>query len=72
MTPEADRVNDYRVLVLPPTRRDGEATRQALEHAGSSVKSAQIPARLPSRLARASGALILTDALAATQAPMRY
>ena len=34
MTTEANRVNDYRVLILPPTRRDGEATRKALEHAG--------------------------------------
>src|ERR1700722_9630909 len=64
MTTEANRVNDYRVLILPPTRRDGEVTRKALEHAGLVCEVCAQPSALAIEIGAGMGALLLTDSLA--------
>jgi signal transduction histidine kinase/ActR/RegA family two-component response regulator len=64
MTTEANRVNDYRVLILPPTRRDGEATRKALEQAGLACAICAGPSALAVQIGAGMGALLVTDALA--------
>ena len=64
MTPEASRGNDYRVLILPPTRRDGEATRKALEGAGLACEICAGPRALAAEIGAGMGALLVTDALA--------
>jgi two-component system, sensor histidine kinase len=64
MTPEANRANDYRVLILPPTRRDGEATRQALERAGITCVICAAPSMLAAEMGAGVGAILVTDALA--------
>jgi signal transduction histidine kinase/ActR/RegA family two-component response regulator len=65
MTTEAKRSNDYRVLILPPTRRDGEATRKALGRAGIVSMVCAAPSVLAAEMSAGMGALLLTDALAA-------
>ncbi len=64
MTPEANRANDYRVLILPPTRRDGEVTRAALQRAGLACEVCARPQVLAAEIGAGMGAILLTDALA--------
>jgi len=70
MTSEANRANDYRVLILPPTRRDGEATRKALERAGIACEVCSSASALAAEMSAGVGALLLTDAVA-TQPAMQ-
>ena len=55
--------NDYSVLVLPPTRRDGEVTCQLLRRAGIACIVCPNPAAVSQRLLDGVGAIILTDAI---------
>jgi two-component system, sensor histidine kinase len=65
MTAEVDRASDYLVLILPPTRRDGEATRTVLERAGLKCAVYEGPLALAEQIGTGMGAIVLTDALAA-------
>jgi two-component system, sensor histidine kinase len=65
MTTAASRANDYLVLILPPTRRDGEATRTVLERAGLACTVYAGVAALADQIGAGTGAIVLTDALAA-------
>ncbi len=55
--------DDYRVLILPPTRRDGEVTCDLLRRAGITCIVCPHPSALSQGLAGAVGAIILTDAI---------
>jgi two-component system, sensor histidine kinase len=58
------RSNDFRVLLLPPTRRDGEVTRAFLERAGLSCALCDDAASLAAQIGLGMGAVVITDALA--------
>src|ERR1700685_3716242 len=61
----ADRgANDSLVLILPPTRRDGEVTRTVLERAGLECVVYAGTAALAEQIGAGTGAIVLTDALA--------
>ena len=62
--------NDYRVLILPPTRRDGEVTCEVLDRAGLACLVCNDPAALAREIRGGSGAVILTDALNADGASL--
>ena len=62
MSPEADAANEYRVLLLPPTRRDGEVTCALLEAAGITCLVCQDSAALAEQVQAGVGAIVLTDA----------
>jgi signal transduction histidine kinase len=64
MTLEANRANDYRVLILPPTRRDGEVTRAALQRGSLKCEVCAAPHVLAAEIDAGMGAIVLTDALA--------
>jgi signal transduction histidine kinase len=64
MTTAASRPNDFLVLLLPPTRRDGEVTRAVLERAGLECTVCAGPAALAEQIGAGTGAIVLTDALA--------
>ena len=64
MTSEANRANDYRVLILPATRRDGEVTRAALERADLACEVCAGPHGLAAEIDAGMAAILLTDALA--------
>ncbi|HEY7929422.1 MAG TPA: ATP-binding protein [Steroidobacteraceae bacterium] len=55
-------VDDQRVLILPPTRRDGEVTRELLQRSGLSSVVCQDAALLAQAMQAGAGALLLTDA----------
>ena len=56
MTAEVDRASDYLVLILPPTRRDGEATRTVLERAGLKCAVYEGPLALAEQIGAGMGA----------------
>jgi signal transduction histidine kinase len=64
MTTAVSRANDYLVLILPPTRRDGEATRAVLERAGLKCSVCAGSMALAEQIDGGTGAIVLTDALA--------
>jgi signal transduction histidine kinase/ActR/RegA family two-component response regulator len=64
MTTAVRRANDYLVLILPPTRRDGEVTRTVLERAGLECTVYAGTAALAEQIGAGTGAIVLTDALA--------
>ena len=64
MTTAVSRANDYLVLLLPPTRRDGEVTRAVLERAGLECAVCGASLELAEQIDGGTGALVLTDALA--------
>jgi two-component system, sensor histidine kinase len=55
-------VDDRRVLILPPTRRDGEVTRELVRRSGLSCVVCQDAALLAGEMQAGAGALLLTDA----------
>ena len=57
--------NEDRVLILPPTRRDGEASSAILRHSGIECFVCPTPAVLTQQLDAGVGAIIFTDAIAA-------
>jgi signal transduction histidine kinase/ActR/RegA family two-component response regulator len=64
MAAPVSRTNDYLVLILPPTRRDGEVTQTVLERAGLQCTICSGPAALAEQIDAGTGAIVLTDALA--------
>jgi PAS domain S-box-containing protein len=62
MSPEANSTLDYRVLMLAPTRRDGEVTRELLQRAKISCASSQGALSMAAEIETAAGAILLTDA----------
>lgn len=66
MRDDAAATNGYSVLVLPPTRRDGEVTCDLLRRTGITCVVCANPAALCQRLLLGVGAIILTDAVAGT------
>jgi PAS domain S-box-containing protein len=58
----AQDTNDYRICVLPPTRRDGELTRALFERAGLQCAVCERPGALAAQIERGLGAIVLTDA----------
>src|SRR5579863_1115300 len=65
MAAEPDRGHDYRVLLLPPTRRDGEVSCAVLERAGLSCTVCTEAAALAAEIHSGVGAIVLTDAIGA-------
>ena len=65
MAPESAGGNEYRVLLLPPTRRDGEVTCTLLEAAGISCLVVQDTAAFAEQIKVGVGAVVLTDAIVA-------
>ncbi len=63
MANDTHHSNDYRVLVLPPTRRDGEATCTLLQRARIDCVVCVHADELTQQLAAGVGAVILTDAI---------
>lgn len=64
MTTAVSRANDYLVLILPPTRRDGEVTRAVLGRAGLECAVCAGSLALAEQIEGGTGAIVLTDALA--------
>jgi two-component system, sensor histidine kinase len=64
MTIAVSRANDYLVLILPPTRRDGEVTRTVLERAGLECAVYAGSTELAGQIGAGTGAIVLTDAVA--------
>ena len=64
MTSAVNRANDFLVLILPPTRRDGQATRTVLERAELECAVYSDTATLAEQISAGAGAIVLTDALA--------
>jgi len=62
MSPEANSAHDYRVLVLAPTRRDREVTRELLQRAKISCALCQGALSMAAEIETAAGAILLTDA----------
>jgi PAS domain S-box-containing protein len=62
MSPEANSAHDYRVLVLAPTRRDREVTRELLQRAKISCALCQGALSMAAEIETAVGAILLTDA----------
>jgi signal transduction histidine kinase len=65
MAAESEYGHDYRVLLLPPTRRDSEVTRALLERAGLTCTVCTEPAALAAEIQSGVGAIVLTDAISA-------
>jgi signal transduction histidine kinase len=57
--------SEERVLVLPPTRRDGEATCEVLARSAIHCSVCGDPLNLAAQIGRGIGAIIITDAVAA-------
>src|SRR6185295_12637361 len=55
-------VDDTRVLIFPPSRRDGEVTRQLLERAGMKCRLCFNSLALAEEISGGAGAVVLTDA----------
>jgi signal transduction histidine kinase len=64
MRADATDQNDYQVLILPITRRDGEATGSVLKRAGLSCAVCNDASDLADRVRRGAGAVIVSDAMA--------
>src|ERR1700749_3611930 len=64
MTSRATVAEEIRVLVFPPTRRDGEVTCDVLQKAGLDCAVCNDPAALAELIRKGVGAIILTDAMA--------
>jgi signal transduction histidine kinase len=64
MTTEATIDSEYRVWILPPTRRDGAATCNVLRRADISCEVSRDPLQLADRVRAGVGAFVITDALA--------
>ncbi len=62
MIASANQAHDYRICVLPPTRRDGEVTRALFERAGLSCAVCDRPRTLAEQIEHGLGAIVLTDA----------
>ena len=58
------RSNDFRVLLLPPTLRDGRVTSAFLERAGLTCFQCEDAASLAEQIGSGMGAVVITDALA--------
>lgn len=56
--------DQHTVFILPPTRRDGEATCRVLEHSGIRCVVCHDPSTLALQIEMAVGAIIITDAVA--------
>lgn len=54
-------MNEQRVLIFPPSRRDGEATLHVLQQAGLTCCICQSGATLAAQLDEGAGAIVLTD-----------
>jgi two-component system, sensor histidine kinase len=65
MTTEVRVDSEYRVWILPPTRRDGVATCDVLRRAHISCEVSRDPLQLADRIRAGVGAFVITDALAA-------
>jgi two-component system, sensor histidine kinase len=65
MTSEPTVDAEYRVLLLPPTRRDGEVTSAVLEAADIACLVCQDSAALAAHVQAEVGAIVLTDAMVA-------
>jgi signal transduction histidine kinase/ActR/RegA family two-component response regulator len=65
MTSEPTADDEYRVLLLPPTRRDGEVTCAVLEAADIACLVCQDSAALAAHVQAGVGAIVLTDAMVA-------
>ena len=63
MPADARRPEEYRVLVLAPTRRDEEATRELLRRAHITLWCCQGASALASEIENGAGALLVTDAI---------
>src|SRR5581483_4384107 len=59
-------MNEQRVLVFPPGRRDGEVTRELLERGGPACYVCNDPSTLATQIDAGGGALVLTDAALVT------
>ena len=64
MTTAVSRANDYLVLILAPTRRDGEVTRTVLQRAGLECAVCAGAIALAEQIDGGAGTIVLTDALA--------
>jgi signal transduction histidine kinase/ActR/RegA family two-component response regulator len=62
MTTDAEFQSDSRVLILPPTRRDGEVTCAVLQRAGVLCSVCSDPITLADRIKAGIGAFVITDA----------
>jgi two-component system, sensor histidine kinase len=65
MTPEPTSDDEYRVLLLPPTRRDGEVTCATLEAADMTCLVCRDSTALAAHVQAGVGAIVLTDAMVA-------
>src|SRR5215510_11593499 len=71
VTDQIQAVRDRRVLVLPPTPRDGVITRQLLAKAGVAVDTVQTMSAVVRELSRGAGVLLLPEeAIAAGEADL--
>jgi hypothetical protein len=61
VTDEAQAVRDRRVLVLPPTPRDGVMTRQLLARAGIAADTVQTMTGVVREMDRGAGVLLLPE-----------
>src|ERR1700742_2836814 len=64
MTDEALTGSEDRVVILPPTRRDGEVTCQILERSAIQCAVCGDPINLAEQIEAGIGALVITDAVA--------
>jgi signal transduction histidine kinase/ActR/RegA family two-component response regulator len=65
MLPEQPDASDYRVLLLPPTRRDGQVACELLQRAGMTCSVCWDSTMLAEQIEAGVGAIVLTDASAA-------
>ena len=71
MTDQIQAIRDRRVLVLPPTPRDGVITRQLLAKAGVAADTVQTMSAVVRELSRGAGVLLLPEeAIAAGEADL--
>src|SRR5579863_4440372 len=56
--------HDYRVLLLPPPRRDGEVTGRVLQRAGLRCDVCSEPKELAREIRAGMGVIVFTDSLA--------
>src|ERR1700754_801007 len=64
MTHEASTGAEKRVVILPPTRRDGEVTCQILERSAIQCAVCGDPLQLAAQIESGIGAIVITDAVA--------
>ena len=63
MSAVASESDERRVLILPPTRRDGDVTCALLRHAGLECDVVANAKALASQIGAPIGAIVLTDAV---------